>query len=50
MTQKIVKNWKNLKKKREVCGRGGSKIKVEKEELTAKGDITKMKRWHEKKY
>ena len=32
----------------EVWGTGDTKIKVEKEEVTGKGDITKMKRWHEK--
>ena len=47
MTQKIVKNWKNFKK-REVWGIGDPNIKVEKEEVTGKGDITKMKRWHKK--
>ena len=48
VTPKIVKNWKNFKK-REVWGRGETKIKVEKEEVMRKGDITKMKRWNEKK-
>ena len=37
-------------KNRKVWGRGNTKIKGEKEEATGKGDITKMKRWHKKKY
>ena len=38
--------WKNCQK---VWGIGDPKIKVEKEEVMRKGDITKMKRWNEKK-
>ena len=38
VTQKIVKNWKNFKK-REVWGQGDTKIKVEKKEVMGKGDI-----------
>ena len=49
MTQEIVKNWNNFKKT-EVWERGDMKIKGEKEEVTGKGDVTKMKRWHKKKY
>ena len=49
VTQKIVKNWKTFKK-REVWGQGDTKIKVEKKEVMGKVDITKIKRWHEKKY
>ena len=47
--------WKKLSKierilkTREVWGRGDTKIKVEKEEVSEKGDITKIKRWLEKK-
>ena len=37
-------------KNREFWGRGDTKIKGEKEEVTGKGDVTKMKRWHTKKY
>ena len=39
---KIERTLKN----REVWGIGDPNIKVEKEEVTGKGDITKMKRWH----
>ena len=42
-SSKIERTLKN----REFWGRGDTKIKVEKEEVTGKGDITKMKRWHE---
>ena len=33
---------------KEVWGIADPKIKVEKEDMTGKGDITKMKRWHKK--
>ena len=33
---------------KEVWGIADPKIKVEKEDVTGKGDITKMKRWHKK--
>ena len=45
--KKLSKLERTLKNK-EVWGIGDPKIKVEKEEVTGEGDITKMKRWHEK--
>ena len=45
MTQNIVKNSLiNIV----VWGIADPKIKFEKEDVTGKGDITKMKRWHKK--
>ena len=41
---KIERTLKN----REVWGIGDPNIKVEKEEVTGRGDITRMKRWHKK--
>ena len=52
MKRWLEKNCQKLKeflKNREVWGIGDPKIKVEKEEVMGKGDITKMKRWNEKK-
>ena len=43
MTRKIVKNQKNFEKQRSLRI-GDWNIKVEKEEVTGKGEITKMKR------
>ena len=45
--EKLSKIERTLKN-REVWGKGDTKIKVEKEDMTGKGDITKMKRWHKK--
>ena len=41
VTRKIVKNWMDFKKKPDVWGRGDTKTKVEKEEVTGKGDTEK---------
>ena len=43
---KTEKTWKIDEFEEEVTWN----VKVEKEEVTWKGDITKMKRWQEKKY
>jgi hypothetical protein len=45
---KKLSKIKRILKNREVWGRGDDKIKVENEEVTGKGDITKMKSWHTK--
>ena len=53
---KNMKRWIKILSKiertlinKEVWGIADLKIKVEKEDVTGKGDITRMKRWHEKK-
>ena len=52
---KNMKRWIKILSKiertlinKEVWGIADPKIKVEKEDMTGKGDITKMKRWHKK--
>ena len=52
---KNMKRWLKILSKiertlinKEVWGIADLKIKVEKEDVTGKGDITKMKRWHKK--
>ena len=45
---KKLSKIKWILKNREVWGRGDTKIKGENKEVTGKGDVTKMKRWHKK--